>query len=115
MKNTLSERARQLKPSATLAISAKERELRGQGIDVIGFWAGEPDFPTPIHIRDAAKQSLDRGETFYTPVAGMVELRKAAASRFAADYGLAYKPEHIVVSCGAKHSLYNIFQAILDP
>jgi len=115
MNNILSERARQLKPSATLAISAKERELKGQGIDVIGFGAGEPDFPTPVHIREAAKQSLDRGETFYTPVGGIVELKKAAAGRFAADYGLVYKPEQIVVSCGAKHSLYNIFQAMLDP
>lgn len=115
MKNILSERARQLKPSATLAISAKEKELKGQGVDVIGFGAGEPDFPTPIHIREAAKRSLDRGETFYTPVGGTPEIKKAVASRFAADYGLDYKPEHIVVSCGAKHSLYNIFQAILDP
>jgi len=115
MKNTLSERARQLKPSATLAISAKEKELKSQGIDVIGFGAGEPDFPTPVHIREAAKSSLDRGETFYTPVGGTLELKTAAANRFAADYGLAYKPENIVVSCGAKHSLYNIFQAIIDP
>lgn len=115
MNNVLSERARQLKPSATLAISAKERELKGQGIDVIGFGAGEPDFPTPVHIREAAKQSLDRGETFYTPVGGIVPLKKAVADRFAADYGLQYKPEQVVVSCGAKHSLYNIFQALLDP
>jgi aspartate aminotransferase len=115
MNNILSERARELKPSATLAISAKEKELKGQGIDVIGFGAGEPDFPTPVHIREAAKQSLDRGETFYTPVGGTVDLKKAVAGRFAEDYGLVYKPEQIVVSCGAKHSLYNIFQAILGP
>lgn len=111
----LSQRASELKPSATLAISAKERELKSQGIDVIGFGAGEPDFPTPVHIREAAKKSLDRGETFYTPVGGTNELKKAVAFRFAEDYGLEYKPEHIVVSCGAKHSLYNIFQAIIGP
>ncbi len=115
MKRVLSERAAQLKPSATLAISAKEKELKSQGIDVIGFGAGEPDFPTPPRIREASKRSLDRGETFYTPVAGTLELRKAVAHRFLEDYGLEYRPENIVVSCGAKHSLYNIFQAIAGP
>ncbi|MDR3604174.1 MAG: pyridoxal phosphate-dependent aminotransferase [Syntrophaceae bacterium] len=115
MKTVLSERAAQLKPSATLAISAKEKELKSQGIDVIGFGAGEPDFPTPPRIREAGKRSLDRGETFYTPVGGTLELRKAVAHRFLEDYGLEYRPENIVVSCGAKHSLYNIFQAIAGP
>jgi aspartate aminotransferase len=115
MKKILSQRADQLKPSATLAIAAKERELKSQGVDVIGFGAGEPDFPTPERIREAAKRSLDRGETFYTPVGGTVELKKAVAHRFLEDYGLDYKPENIVVSCGAKHSLYNIFQAVIDP
>lgn len=115
MKKILSQRACQLKPSATLAISAKEKELKSQGVNVVGFGAGEPDFPTPAHIREAAKQSLDRGETFYTPVGGTAELKSAVAMRFFEDYGLEYKPEEILVSCGAKHSLYNIFQAILDP
>lgn len=113
MKNILSQRASELKPSATLAISAKEKELRSQGVDVVGFGAGEPDFPTPEHIREAAKRSLDRGETFYTPVGGTVELKKAIIKRFSEDYALDYKPEHILVSCGAKHCLYNIFQAII--
>jgi len=115
MKSILSQRARELKPSATLAISAKEKELKSKGIDVIGFGAGEPDFPTPAHIREAAKKSLDRGETFYTPVGGIMELKKAVAYRFGQDYGLEYTPDQIVVSCGAKHSLYNIFQAIVGP
>jgi aspartate aminotransferase len=115
MKTTLSERVRQLQPSATLAITAKANELKSQGVDVIGFGAGEPDFPTPPHIREAAKRSLDRGETFYTPVAGTLELRKAVAYRLADDYGLDYSPAEIVISCGAKHSLYNIFQAIVGP
>jgi aspartate aminotransferase len=104
-----------LKPSATLAISAKEKELKSQGIDVIGFGAGEPDFPTALRIREAAKRSLDRGETFYTPVGGTPDLKKAIIQRFTEDYGLEYKPEEILVSCGAKHSIYNILQAILDP
>lgn len=115
MRKILSERADQLKPSATLTIAAKEKELKSQGIDVVGFSAGEPDFPTPAHIREAGLKSLERGETFYTPVPGTLDLRKAVVHRIAEDYGLEYKPEEIVVSCGAKHSLYNVFQAILDP
>jgi aspartate aminotransferase len=115
MRKILSEKALQLKPSATLAISAKEKELKSQGVDVVGFGAGEPDFPTPERIREAAKRSLDRCETFYTPVGGTPELRKAVAHRFYEDYQLVYAPDQILVSCGAKHSLYNIFNAILDP
>jgi aspartate aminotransferase len=115
MKSVLSPRASELKPSATLAISAKEKELKSRGIDVVGFGAGEPDFPTPARIREAAKRSLDRGETFYTPVGGIPELKKAVCARFAQDYGLEYAPDQVVVSCGAKHSLYNIFQALIGP
>lgn len=115
MENLLSKRVSQLQPSATLAISAKAKELKSQGVDVVGFGAGEPDFTTPAHIREAAKKSLDRGETFYTPVGGTVEMKKAVIQRFAGDYALEYKPEEILVSCGAKHSLYNIFQALISP
>lgn len=115
MRTFLSERARRLKPSATLAIAALEKEMRSQGIDVVGFGAGEPDFPTPSHIREAAKRSLDRGETFYTPVGGTPELKKAVAHRIAEDYDLVYKPDEILVSCGAKHCLSNVFQAVLGP
>lgn len=115
MVTLLAKRVSQLQPSATLAISAKAKELKRQGVDVIGFGAGEPDFTTPVHIREAAKKSLDRGETFYTPVGGSVELKKAVIQRFADDYALDYKPEEILVSCGAKHSLYNIFQALISP
>ena len=77
MENLLAKRVSQLQPSATLAISAKAKELKSQGVDVVGFGAGEPDFTTPAHIREAAKKSLDRGETFYTPVGGTVDLKKA--------------------------------------
>ncbi|MEJ2718311.1 MAG: pyridoxal phosphate-dependent aminotransferase [Deltaproteobacteria bacterium] len=114
MQNLLSKRVSQLQPSATLAISAKARELKSQGVDVVGFGAGEPDFATPAHIREAAKKSLDRGETFYTPVGGTADMKKAVIQRFADDYALEYKPEEILVSCGAKHSLYNIFQALIS-
>lgn len=115
MRNFLSERARVLKPSATLAISAKAKELKSKGVDIVGFGAGEPDFPTPMRIREAAKRSLDRGETFYTPVGGTPELKKAIIHRFLEDYGLEYAPDHILVSCGAKHSLYNMFHAVFGP
>jgi len=115
MKTILSKRASQLKPSATLAISAKSKELKSQGVDVIGFGAGEPDFPTPIHIREAAKRSLDNGDTFYTPASGTLSLKKAVIQRFTEDYGLIYEPDEILISCGAKHSLYNVFHAVLDP
>jgi aspartate aminotransferase len=115
MENLLAKRVSQLQPSATLAISAKAKELKSQGVDVVGFGAGEPDFTTPAHIREAAKKSLDRGETFYTPVGGTVDMKKAVIQRFADDYALEYKPEEILVSCGAKHSLYNIFQALISP
>jgi len=115
MRMLLSRRASELKPSATLAISAKAKALQSEGVDVIGFGAGEPDFSTPVHIRDAGKRSLDRGETFYTPVGGLPDLKNAIVKRFMQDYGLDYKPQDILVSCGAKHSLYNVFQAVLDP
>ena len=93
MKKILSEKALQLKPSATLAISAKEKELKAQGVDVVGFGAGEPDFPTPERIREAAKRSLDRCETFYTPVGGTPDLKMAVAHRFYEDYQLVFSPD----------------------
>ncbi|MFH1116280.1 MAG: pyridoxal phosphate-dependent aminotransferase [Pseudomonadota bacterium] len=115
MRKILSERASRLKPSATLAISAKSKELKSLGVDVIGFGAGEPDFSTPLHIREAAKRSLDKGETFYTPAGGTLDLKKAVIRRFSEDYCLMYEPDEILISCGAKHSLYNVFHAVLDP
>ncbi len=114
MRNFLSKRVADLKPSATLAISAKAKELKNQGVDVIGFGAGEPDFAAAEHIREAGKRSLDKGETFYTPAGGTLELKKAVCDRFAQDYGLEYTPEQALISCGAKHSLYNVLQAIVD-
>lgn len=115
MERVLSSRASRLKPSATLAISAKAKELKSRGVDVVGFGAGEPDFPAPEHIREAAKRSLDRGETFYTPAGGTLDLKKAVIQRFAEDYALEYRPEETLISCGAKHSLYNILQAAIGP
>lgn len=111
----ISERVKLIKPSPTLAVSAKASALKAQGVDVIDFGVGEPDFDTPAHIKDAAKKALDQGFTKYTPAAGIPELKKAIAAKFEKDNGLKYSPEQIIVSCGGKHSLYNLFQAVLDP
>ena len=110
----LSRRAKEIKPSATLAITAQAKRMQSQGIDVIGFGAGEPDFPTPSHIVEAAEGALRGGDTRYTPVGGTPELRKAVCHAIERDYGLLYDPDEVTVSCGAKHTLFNLFLAILD-
>lgn len=115
MKLTISHRCQSISPSLTLAIDARAKEMKAAGVDVISFGAGEPDFPTPAHIIDAAKEALDLGLTRYTPASGTFELRKAICDKLERDNDLFYKPQDIVVSSGAKHSLYNIFQTILDP
>ncbi|MBO4685316.1 MAG: aminotransferase class I/II-fold pyridoxal phosphate-dependent enzyme, partial [Lachnospiraceae bacterium] len=115
MSTSLSVKGMAVKPSSTLAITAKAKELRAKGIDVVGFGAGEPDFDTPENIRNSAVEALDRGFTKYTAAAGMPELRKAISKKFAERNHLEYAPEQIVVSNGGKHALANIFQAILNP
>ncbi len=115
MPTEISMRCRALSPSATLAMDAKAKSMRAEGVDVIGFAAGEPDFDTPQIVRDAFKEALDRGQTRYTPVAGTLELRTAIASRIFNDHGLRYATDEIIVCNGAKHALYNVFQAILNP
>ncbi len=111
----LSSKAAGIAPSATLKIDAMAKKLKSEGRDVVGFGAGEPDFDTPENIRNAAKKALDMGLTRYTPAAGSLELRRAIAERLADKYGLDYTPDDIVVSNGAKHSLFNVFAAILNP
>ena len=111
----LSNRITSIKPSATLAITAKIKSLRTQGIDVIGFGAGEPDFDTPEHIKNAAISSIKNGFTKYTPASGTIELKKAICDKFENDNGLDYSQEQVIVSCGAKHSLYNLIQVMCDP
>lgn len=111
----LSERAQQLTPSSTLAITAKAKELRQHGHDVIGLGAGEPDFNTPEHILQAAEEAIRAGHTKYTASGGIPELKNAIADKFRQDNGLHYEPDQIVVTVGAKHALYNLFQAMLDP
>jgi aspartate aminotransferase len=110
----LSSRAKSLKPSPTLAINAKAKSMQAQGIHVISFGAGEPDFDTPQNIKQAAKKALDDGFTKYTPVGGMDDLKDAIIKKFQRDSGLSYKRSEIIVSCGGKHSFYNLAQAIFD-
>jgi aspartate aminotransferase len=110
----LSSRAKSLKPSPTLAINAKAKSMQAQGIHVISFGAGEPDFDTPGNIKQAAKKALDEGFTKYTPVGGIDELKDAIIKKFQRDSGLSYKRSEILVSCGGKHSFYNLAQAIFD-
>ena len=110
----LARRVLAIKPSPTLALNAKAKALAAQGVDVVGFAAGEPDFDTPDFIKDAAIQALQEGFTKYTATAGIPELRAAICAKLKADNGLAYTPEQVLVSTGAKHSLYNIFQALLN-
>jgi len=107
----ISKRAASLAPSLTLSISAKAKELRAAGEDVIGLGAGEPDFDTPEHIKEAAVKALADGFTKYTPASGTPELRAAAARKFERENGLQYDPQQIIVSCGGKHSCYNVMLA----
>lgn len=111
----ISERARNAAPSPTLTINAKFKAMQAQGQDVVGFAAGEPDFDTPEPIKAAAIDALNRGATKYTPSSGIPALREAICEKLQSENGLSYKPAEIIVSAGAKHSLYNLFQAILDP
>ncbi|WP_046173693.1 pyridoxal phosphate-dependent aminotransferase [Domibacillus indicus] len=110
----LAERVKALTPSTTLAITAKAKEMKAQGIDVIGLGAGEPDFNTPGHIIEAAYESLKEGQTKYTPAGGLAELKKAIIEKFKQDQGITYKANEIIVTTGAKHALYNLFQVILN-
>ncbi|MBP1750727.1 MAG: aspartate aminotransferase [Deltaproteobacteria bacterium] len=110
----LSRRAASLKPSPTLAISAKEKALKAQGIDIAGFGAGEPDFNTPDHIKEAAIKAINDNFTRYTPVAGIDPLKDAVIDKFNRDNQLSYKREEIIISCGGKHSLYNLFQVLFQ-
>jgi len=111
----LADRLKTLAPSSTLAVQAKARELRRRGVDVISFGAGEPDFDTPERIKQAAIQAMRRGQTKYTEVGGVPELRAAVCAKFKRDNGLAYEPADVLVSCGAKHTLFNLAVAMLNP
>src|SRR5512132_1613255 len=111
----LADRLATLVPSATLAMNAKARAMRAQGVDVISFSVGGPDFDTPRRIKDAGVRALDKGQTKYTEVGGIPELRAAVCHKLKRDHGLDYAPDEVTVSCGAKHTLYNIVMALINP
>ena len=110
----LSHKAMGITPSPTLTIDARAKQMKKEGVDVIGFGAGEPDFDTPLHIREAAAAAIREGFTRYTPVSGIIELKEAVCAKLWQDHGLRYTPDQVVISNGAKHCLANIFTAILD-
>lgn len=110
----ISDRAKRISPSPTLAVSAKAKAMQAEGIDVVNFGAGEPDFDTPQHIKDAAIKSLLSGFTKYTPTSGTPELKKAICKKLKIDNGLDYAPNQIIVSLGAKHSIYNAVLATVN-
>ena len=112
---TLSQRVQRVKPSPTLAVTARAAELRAAGKDIIGLGAGEPDFDTPDHIKEAAIQAIRHGATRYTAVDGTAELKSAIINKFQRDNGLSYAADQILVSCGGKQSFYNLCQALLNP
>jgi len=111
----LSRKFLNIEPSPTLLIDSKFKQMKAEGLDVVGFGAGEPDFDTPQHIKDAAIEAINSGFTKYTPASGTLDLKKAICDKFLNDNGLKYEPSQIVVSNGAKHSLINVFGAILNP
>ena len=111
----VSRRAANIKPSPTLAVTARAAQLRAEGRDIIGLGAGEPDFDTPEHIKQAAIESINAGFTKYTPVGGTAELKRAIINKFKRENALDYNEDQILVSCGCKHSLYNLMQALLNP
>lgn len=115
MKKYLSHRVQRIKPSATLAITARAKELKAAGKDIIGLGAGEPDFDTPDHIKAAAIEAINQGFTKYTAVDGIPELKQAIIDKFKRDNGLHYEPNQVLVSCGGKHSFYNLVEALLRP
>ena len=111
----LSQKARSISESLTLSIDAKAKRMKSEGCDVVGFGAGEPDFPTPDFIIQAAKEALDKGFTKYTPSSGTLQLKQAICRKLERENHIIYTPEEVIVSNGAKHSLYNILQTILNP
>ena len=113
--NIIADRLLAVKPSATLAVTTKAKELKARGVDVIDLGIGEPDFPTPKHICDAAKEALDRGETKYVPVAGTPAFRQAICDKLKRENGLDSTPDQITVNCGGKGTLFNIIMATVNP
>ncbi len=110
----VSKRAQSVPPSATMAVAGRAKELKAQGVDVVSFGAGEPDFDTPDFIKEAAYKAIREGKTKYTATPGIPELKKAIVAKLKADNGLNYTVDQVIVNCGAKHSVYEAMQAVLD-
>lgn len=111
----LAQRVSKIRPSATLAINARAKALKKEGVHVVNFGVGEPDFATPEHIQEAAIKALHDGQTRYTPVSGIDELKDAVCKTIQNEYGLSYRRDNVLISCGGKHAIYNLFQVLLDP
>ena len=111
----VSERAQAVPPSATIAVTSRAKELKAQGVDVLSFGAGEPDFDTPDFIKASAIEALNAGQTKYTAAAGIPELKKAIAKKLKDENNLEYTPDQVIVNIGAKHSVYEAMQATIDP
>ena len=111
----IAQRMSSIKPSPTMAVTAKAAELKAQGIDVIGLGAGEPDFDTPDHIKEAGKAAIDAGKTKYTPTNGIPELRKAVVDKFQRENGLAYDMNQVHIGVGGKQVLFNAIMATVNP
>jgi len=111
----ISKRAQAVPASATIAVNSRARELEAQGVDIVRFAAGEPDFDTPDYIKNAAAEALKAGQTKYTAAAGIIELRAAIAEKLRKENGLSYTPDQVIVNMGGKHSVYEAMQAVLDP
>jgi aspartate aminotransferase len=111
---SISKRISQISPSPTLSITAKAKKMQAEGINIIGFGAGEPDFDTPLNIKEAAKRAIDKGFTKYTPTAGIKELKEAISAKLKTDNKLEYTSDEVIVSCGAKHSIFNAILTLCD-
>src|SRR6516164_11482477 len=113
--NPIADRISSISVSSTMKVSAEAERLRSEGVDVVDFGAGEPDFPTPDNIKQAAVRALEQNFTKYTPAAGTMELKQAVCERHAKDFGTAYKPSECVITVGGKHVIFNLMQALIDP
>lgn len=111
----LARRIRQVAPSPTLTIDAKAKQMKSAGVDVINFGVGEPDFDTPDYIKEAAIQAIRAGYTKYTPASGSAELKEAVCEKLRKENGLDYTPKEVIINCGAKHSIYNVLQVLINP
>src|SRR5437899_8689028 len=113
--NPIADRISSISVSSTMKVSAEAEKLRSEGVDVVDFGAGEPDFPTPDNIKQAAIRALEQNFTKYTAAGGTAELKKAVCEKHAADFGTAYKPSECLITVGGKHVIFNLIQALIDP